>query len=259
MAKLQLGPVDELTPGPGRGFQRTLVSFRNPDITDDVTVLYVDAIVNLGHELTTEYTQYAIEDGSPFSDHAVNAPEKLSVTIVQTQTPILWGRDGFEARTLSLDVPQSRFRPGGMLAVSMAAEQAIRGLVGAVQPEARKLELQVLQGDGDVDRIDVLYSQIYAAWQGNFPFTVTCRGRSYVDYMLTRVGYNIGGPAEYVEIPLELTRIRTTTLQETSLPDPVSFRNSEIDPGGKTPPKPKEVYKKRAHLARIEDEVRGLR
>jgi hypothetical protein len=237
VAKLNLPAVGEQD-GPAR----TLISYRNPDVGGDSTILIVDAVVGLSSEYGTEYTQFAVESGARFSDHAINSPEKLSVSLVQTQTPVVIGTEGYDWRDVTVEVPESRWRPQGFLLLSTAAEGAIRSAVGALfgggpAVATNTMTLELLTGPEN-DRIAQLYEMLYDGWRANFLFTVTTSHRSYVDYMLTRLNFAQSGAAMKADIQLELQKVNTVTLGTAELPDPASFRNKASHPGGNKPPTP---------------------
>jgi len=120
----------------------------------DGGVLVADMVQSATTTDASELTQYPIEDGSFIADHMIRQPRTLSLTLVQTQTPIeaiagfarvlqtlgyeerplgsqtvktAYGQRPEGQRTTRAPVRQSEFRPAGLFALPGAALSLLFG------------------------------------------------------------------------------------------------------------------------------------
>ena len=54
-----------------------------------INQLVIDAVIRIDHEYTNRPTEYPIEDGAIISDHIRQSPERLTLEIVTTNSPIV--------------------------------------------------------------------------------------------------------------------------------------------------------------------------
>lgn len=113
-------------------------------ITFDGGVLVADMLQEATTTDASDLTQYAIEDGSLISDHLIRQPQTLSLTLVQTETPIA-EVTGF-ARVLQQLTYASRSNGAqqGQASLSSPKETAQPGSAPVRQPEFRPTSLLAL-------------------------------------------------------------------------------------------------------------------
>lgn len=65
-----------------------------PRATQPVSIngLEFDALISLGHTMDATVPQYSVEDGFSVSDSIILNPEKLSLVLYVTNTPVTWYR-----------------------------------------------------------------------------------------------------------------------------------------------------------------------
>jgi len=107
----------------------------------DGGVLVADMVQDGSVTDASELTQYAIEDGALISDHVIRQPQTLSLTLVQTETPIS-ETTGFARalraltyqerpagkQTTTVPIRQSEFRPAPLLALSTGVRSVLFGV-----------------------------------------------------------------------------------------------------------------------------------
>lgn len=164
----------------------------------DGGVLVADMLQEATTTDASDLTQYAIEDGSLISDHIIRQPQTLSLTLVQTETPIKevagfarvlqqltyavrstgtqqgqasLGSVNETAQPGSAPVRQPELRPTSLLALSAAAQALLFGgapkeirWTGLGKPSETNTELKWagLKSDGDVTQKS-LQVQVLAA------------------------------------------------------------------------------------------------
>src|SRR6186997_951552 len=110
----------------------------------DGGALVADMLQDASITDASELTRFAIEDGSTISDHIIRQPRRLSVTLVQTETPISETTGFLRAlqaltyqtrpegkQTNTVPVRQSEFRPAPLLALSTGIQSLLFGLGAA--------------------------------------------------------------------------------------------------------------------------------
>lgn len=171
--------------------------------------LVADMIADGSAEKTLDLTQHPIEDGSPVSDHAIRKPLTVSLTLVQTQTPVrptngfsrqqMQGSAAKQTPDRQTNVVNVRKNAGiqanvaglvraGLSALSSAASGpvTIEGLkVGKAAPAP--LSITVLAADSPVDRINEFNDELWRIQEAVELVTVNFKGRAYPNMVLTRV------------------------------------------------------------------------
>jgi len=206
----------------------------------------------------SEPTRYAIEDGSLISDHVIRQPRTLSLTLVQTETPVS-ETTGFARALESLSYPtrptgqqratvpirQSEFRPAPLLALSSgiqsllfggpAKELKIAGLKADGPLASQELKVHVLAAGAPVDRVNAFYQQLLGLLESATPVIVTVKGQSYVDLVVTSVTRtDSGGQVGKASFAVELQQIATVETQTIELP-PVPRAKAPKQLGPKPP------------------------
>jgi hypothetical protein len=190
-----------------------------------------------------ELTSYAVEDGSIISDHVIRQPRSLSLTLVQTETPIVEATGfslalqalGYESRptgTQSVTVPvrQSEFRPAPLMALSGAVrsllfgggptkEITVTGLDAGKPMAPRELKVHVLAAGAPLDRVNDFHDQLLSLLETATPVIVTVKGYSYIDLVLTSVTRtDAGGQVGKASFAVELKQIATVETKTVDLP-----------------------------------------
>jgi hypothetical protein len=219
-------------------------------------------VVSHDDERSAEITSHPVEKGSDINDHVIHQPDRLSLELAQTQTPLpTQARPGpwkppenFTQKTIKLDVRKSLFKPGGLLAASQAVGNAIGSLLGTVGPEP-EISVFVWSADTPRDRIGELHDQLIDVKQKSRFVTVTFRGRMYPGYILTKVRWSsTKGEVGVGRFHLELQSIRIVQNAVAELPDPASLRLKPKKNQAK-PPKPVENPAPDASKDRLESNL----
>lgn len=230
----------------------------------DGGVLVADMVQEATITDACELTQYAVEDGSLISDHVIRQPRTLSLTLVQTETPISETTGfamalqvlGYEARpaakqTVTVPVRQSEFRPAPLLALSTRLRSLLFGggppkeleLTGldASQPLAPKeLKVHVLSPGAPVARVNEFYDQLLSLLDTATPIIVTLKGASYIDLVVVGVTRtDAGGQVGKASFGVELKQIATVETKTVELP-PVPKSKAPKQAGPKPPKEAKE-------------------
>lgn len=192
----------------------------------------VDLVKSHDDDRTATVTSHPVERGAQIADHVIHDPDKLTLEIAQTQTPLpssaepdaAWVQpDGFSNKLTTLDVRASLFKPGGLLAVSQAVGGLISSILGAATSDATTVS--VWQSDEPRDRIGELHDQLIDIKQNSRFCTVTFRGRVYPSYLVTKVNWSSQpGEVGIGRFKLDLQSVRLVTNATAELPDPASLR-----------------------------------
>lgn len=232
----------------------------------DGGALVCDALVDASATHSLQLSQYPVEDGSQISDHAVHDPETLSLTLVQTETPIE-PVTGFSVtsnevpyqvtsmgkQSATLNVRQREGLPanvnqliGGLSARLLGSVNTIRieGLRSDQPAQTKSLSIQALTANAPVERVDEFYSSLLALFESVTPLVVTVKGRSYPDMILTSVGRtDSAGQNGCTRFAVQLQRVRTVLTQTVELP-PVPEATRKKGRGGKPGETPKPERRK---------------
>ncbi len=227
----------------------------NDLIQFDGGALVADMLAEASAENTLELSQYALENGSAINDHAVIQPRKLTLTLVQTETPLA-GTAGFrqvvreisvptravEKQTVQLDVPKKEFRPTSLLALTNGAREALFGAGGPLSVTGRKsdgalnqttLKVTVLDTEADVGRVNDFHEQLVALLESVTPVQVTVKQRAYSEMVLTSVtrtdSAGVFGAARFT---VQLQQVATAETKIVDLP-PVPQATKKADKGKK--------------------------
>ena len=68
-----------------------------------INQLVIDAVIRIDHEYTNRPTEYPIEDGAIISDHIRQSPERLTLEIVTTNSPIVVNIDNTGKTQIRVD------------------------------------------------------------------------------------------------------------------------------------------------------------
>jgi len=213
----------------------------------------VDAVKTHSDERTAQVTQHPVEDGADVSDHVIHNPDVVTFEIMHSDTPIdpVWTsmtdqNSPFRVQSMTLDVRESLFQPGGLLAVTRAVGGAINAGLNAIGLGSSELEtkVNVLRTDQVIDRIGDLHTRLIDLKQNARRVTFTYRGRVYPDFIVRRVSWaTMPGEVGLGRFTIEAQSVRTVRTGTAELPDPESLR---LKPAvqKKPPPKPVEEPEK---------------
>ena len=219
-------------------------------------VLNVDVVMSLSDKRSAKLTDYVVETGSVITDHVVIQPETLSMDLIVTQTPLrgpgmTLQKLGIESTSQQLapqqyplNVPPSRFQPGGFLLLSQglrtvitAGANALLGAVGLAAPDGSRMTGSVvrlvstsanpttLQADAKVDRVVAVHDQLVSIMEGKLLVTVSFKGKLYVDYLITDIDLSHqAGAFGRGSFKVQARAFRTVTGVAAQLPSPADFR-----------------------------------
>lgn len=206
-------------------------------------VLVADCLADASITDASELTSYAIEDGSLISDHVIRQPRTLSLTLVQTETPV-GETTGFARalqaltyqgrpegkQTTTAPIRQSEFRPAPLMALSAGIqsllfgggpvkELSVTGLESDRALATKDLKVHVLSAGAPVDRVNQFYVQLLSLLETATPVIVTIKGASYIDLVLTSVTRtDAGGQVGRASFTVELRQIATVETKTVDLP-----------------------------------------
>lgn len=209
----------------------------------DGGVLIADMVADATITDASELTQYAIEDGSLISDHVIRQPRSLSVTLVQTQTPISETTGFAQAvqaltyqerplgqQSATLPIRQSEFRPAPLMALSAGIqsllfgggaqkELSVTGAKSDTAPAAKELRVTVLSAGAPLDRVNRFYADLLSLLETATPVIVTLKGASYIDLIVVSVTRtDASGQVGRASFAVEFRQIATVTTKTVDLP-----------------------------------------
>lgn len=228
-------------------------------ITYDGGFLACDMLGEASIADASELTQYAIEDGSLISDHVIRQPRTLSLTLVQTETP-LSETTGFARavqaltyqerpagqQTVTVPLRQSEFRPAPLLALSAGIqsllfgggpdkELKVTGLKADGAPASKDLKVHVLVAGAPADRVNAFHDQLLDLLEAATAVLVTIKGNSYVDLVVIGVTRtDVGGQVGRASFAVELKQVATVETKTVKLP-PVPKAKAPKQAGPKPP------------------------
>jgi hypothetical protein len=222
----------------GRNF--ALSAFMYKTENEEWVIVPADIIPRYSVTSSKEYTEIPIEAGGFASDHAILRPQIYDVTLHATNTPILWGVNGFEEKDLNATPRASEFKAGGFLALTQAVTAGINAIgsaIGFVKPE-QQLKMRTLQGPGK-ERINVLYEQLLIAWSNSYECKLVVNGRAYDSIFIQSIQNVRDGAAELGTFNLSCKEVIFVTTGESTLRiiDPEDGRNDTKANAGKKAPK----------------------
>lgn len=200
--------------------------------------LIADIVLGSKDERTSEATDHPVENGADITDHVRQLPDRLTLEIGQTQTPIE-PIEGFSDQQVELQVRKSLFQPGGLLAVTSAVGAAADAIVGAITGKKDDvLKTLVLVADSEVDRVNEAHDKLIEVKQKAYPVTFTFKGRVYPNFLVTMVGLSRNaGEAGFGRFTVEARSFRTVETGAAELPDPADLRAKAASKRGKKPSK----------------------
>jgi hypothetical protein len=204
--------------------------------------LVADLLLDSSVDDSTELTRYPIEDGSLISDHVIRQPRTMSLTLVQTETP-LTEVTGFARAVQSISYQErpaaqqsntvpirpSEFRPAPLLALG----DAVKGLLFGAPPTELKvagqrsdaalagksLKVHVLAAGAPVARVNEFHGQLLGLLESAAPVIVTVKGNPYVDLVIVGVKRtDAAGQVGKATFAVELQQIATVETQTVDLP-----------------------------------------
>jgi hypothetical protein len=211
-------------------------------ISYDGGFLACDMLADASIDDSSELTRFPIESGSFISDHMIRQPRTVSLTLVQTETPLRETK-GFALALQSLSyqerpaaqqtntvpVRQKEFRPLNLLALTEAAQGLLFGgpptevkVTGHKSDAAlagKSLNVHVLSAGAPVARVNEFHDQLLALLETAAPVIVTVKGKSYVDLVVVGVKRtDAQGQVGKATFAVELQQIATVETQTVDLP-----------------------------------------
>ncbi len=221
-------------------------------ISFDGGALVADMLAEASAENALELSQYPLEDGSSINDHAVQQPRKLTLTLVQTESP-LTAVQGFAVQVRELSVPtrplgsqtnqltvaKKEFRPTSLLALTSAAREALFSS-GPIRVTGRKsdgpiqsvpLKVSVLAANADVGRVNEFHEALVALLESTTLVNVTVKQRGYPSMVLTSVGrQDSAGQFGAARFTVQLQQVSTSETRIVELP-PVPQATAKVNKG----------------------------
>jgi hypothetical protein len=212
----------------------------------------------------SELTSFALEDGSIISDHVIRQPRTLSLTLVQTETPIS-ETTGFARAMQALSYPErpagqqtntvpirpSEFRPAPLMALSAGiqsllfgggpdTELKVTGLKADPNVASKPLQVHVLSAGAPADRVNAFHGELLDLLESAEPVLVTVKGYTYIDLVVVGVTRtDSSGQVGRASFGVELKQIATVETKTVSLP-PVPKAKAPKQAGPKPPVPTKE-------------------
>lgn len=207
--------------------------------------IQVDVIPQLENTLSSTVTEFPLEDGSIVSDHIIHHPDLLRLEIAQTQTPFIDSDDEgneieFVKASLPLDLPATRFRPKGLLFLTLQAEGALGAVAGALgfggNKPAVAIEIFRPPYEGR-DRINELFDKLSDARLRGATMTLDWLGRRWTNYYIEQLTYTRSKGRELGQFSLSMKQVQTVSTATASLPSPAEARLKLGVNGGNRPAK----------------------
>lgn len=233
----------------GDSLVSSLISWEDENGTTQT--LDVDVVMAATDRRTAKLTDHVVETGATITDHVIIQPEELTLELVVSQTPlkgkgfarqktaIEYKGTKLTSKQYPLEIPPSRFQPGGFFLVSAGAQAAIGAIVGLlgggvgasgmtgseVQQTSGSGSIDVLQADQPVDRVSEAHDRLIEIMNGALPVTISFKGRLYNQYLLTEVELTqAAGSFGAGKFKVQARAFRTVTGTTVELPDPSDFR-----------------------------------
>jgi hypothetical protein len=230
----------------------------------------VDVIPQLESTQSSTVTEFPLESGAIVSEHVIHHPDLLRLEIAQTQTPFVDFDDQgneieFVKATLPLDVPATRFRPKGLLFLSLQAEGALGAVAGALGFAANKpaVSIEVFRPPYEGrDRINELFDKLTAARLRSAAMTLDWLGRRWTNYYIEQISYTRSKGRQLGQFSLSMKRVQTVSTATASLASPSEARfklgaNGGNRPAKKTDKKNASESAKKSLLKQLKDELLG--
>jgi hypothetical protein len=238
--------------------------------------LACDMLADASVDDSSELTRFPIESGSFISDHMIRQPRSVTLTLVQTETP-LGEVKGFARAVQALSyqerpaaqqtntapVRQKEFRPVNLLALTEAAqgllfggpptEVKVTGQKSDAALSSKSLNVHVLAAGAPVARVNEFHVQLLALLESAAPVIVTVKGASYIDLVVVGVKRtDAAGQFGKATFAVELQQIATVETQTVDLP-PVPQAKAPKQAGPKPPVETKAEQKAKltSHLLGI--------
>jgi hypothetical protein len=227
---------------------------KNDLIQFDGGALVADMLAESSAEDAQELSQYALEDGSTVNDHVVRAPRRMTLTLVQTESP-LTAINGFaqvsrelsypvrskETQTTTLNVRKKEFRPTSLLGLTSGVREAlfnsgpisVTGMKADGAVDQAPLKVTVLAAGADVGRVNEFHEQLIALLETVTPVQITVKQRSYPSMILTGVTRtDSAGQFGAARFTVQLQQVSTAETKIVELP-PVPQATAKKNAGKK--------------------------
>ena len=246
--------------------QPTFLQWGSPGIDplDRIGELHFDAILEEDHDIDTDVTEHAVEEGSNIVDHVRPQCDRFNMVAFVTQTPV--SSDDGLLLPLVLDIPQpgpGSFLAGGtsaLLASGVAALGFGPAHVGAngetlfrgypTQITARTYQYAGIGGaGGEANYVKAANDQLIALRDSATLITVTTPNRVYNNMIISKIGMKrnpqIGQAAQF-ELSFREIRIVSSKIVEAPNPSIVNA-TQKVQKGKKDAITPKDSDETVAH------------
>lgn len=211
--------------------------------------IQVDVIPQIENTLSSTVTEFPLENGAIVSDHIIHHPDLLRLEIAQTQLPFIDSDDEgneieFIKESIPLELPQTRFRPKGLLFLTLQAEGALGAAAGAIAgalglgggKPALAIEVFRPPYEGR-DRINELFDKLSDARLRGATMTLDWLGRRWTNYYIEQLTYTRSKGRELGQFSLSMKQVQTVSTATASLPSPAEARLKLGVNGGNRPGK----------------------
>ncbi len=150
-------------------------------VTDPTTaqgILAFDAVLSEQHQLSAEVTDYAVEQGIAVVDHVRPNPDRITLEVFVSNTPV-YSDDGVNG-PLTLDLPYPDQAPAGFAAGGFQA-------VSAALTRPTQVSANVMQFDGDIDYVAQAFSQLQVLKDTATLLSIITPRKAYFNMILERV------------------------------------------------------------------------
>lgn len=210
------------------------------------TYIHVDVIPTIENALLSSITEFPLEDGAPINEHIIHFPEMLQLEIAQTQTPFEDTDGGklleFKKAPVELKIPKTRFKPKGLLFLTLKGENALGAVTGAIgsllgfeEPKGPSVEV-FAPPYKNKDRINELYDKLADARNNGRQLHLWWLGRTWDGFAIEALIYSRKAGPERGNFGLVLKKIDTVSTKTTSLTSPAEARLAAGLAGGIKPP-----------------------
>jgi hypothetical protein len=149
----------------------------------------------------------------------------------------------FPVEDMGLNLPKTNFRPRGLLALSLFAEQGISTVTNAAlgafgfgsEMGTGGFKVPVAKNPNVRDRINELMTSLESCRLGARLLTLDWLGRVWSNLAIETLNYKRAAGSSKGSFSVTLTQVTTTTTDTATLPDPAELRLKPEANGGQKP------------------------
>lgn len=178
--------------------------------------LTADVVTRIDHESESEVTTHPIETGSEISDHVIHKPKRVTFEFSQSALPLR--SEELEWSQVGINPAPNRFQPTGLLAVSTAAERALKAIGSAIGlVSGGELQIWALTAKEEKDRIHALHDQLLKLQKDAELVSFQYSGLVLSDYVITSVRYSRQRPGGMVRFTIDAQEVATVATATSTL------------------------------------------